>query len=506
MIHNMNHLFVDTFILFFYQFIFSNGVIPNNFNNTYIVPIIKDKTKPSEDLSNLRPISISNTLAQIFERIIKIKTPELGLTHRNQFGYKNKTSCTHALFAFKETIVKHLEEKKHIFAVQLDAVKAFDRVWRDGLFYKLKNKLVNINTVILMRIYYDKLQAKVKIKNVLSKCFKLTRGVKQGGVLSGDLFNIFIDDLINDCVNSGLGAKFILIILCILCFCDDICLLSSSSDDLRLLLKICEQYALKWAIDFNISKCNFIVFGSCKYNNSIFLLNNSQLNFTEKFKYLGLIFTPFLNMSSFFIDKFQSVKNSFFSLNSFGFRSNGVNPFLQTFVYKSFCISRILYGFEIMTINKNTLKHLNVAQNDLIRYMTGLSRNSHISNTLKILKLFNIFDLYIYMKLIFVKNLKTNFICKSIFTSLLTANYKKSSLSFIKEFKSICITLNNHESYIIENISDVIAKFKADNFYYEETTDNELIKICLHNNLDPIMREQLNFVTYAGPLILSKDD
>ncbi len=37
-----------------------------------------------------------------------------------------------------------------------------------------------------------------------------------------------------------------------------------------------------------------------------------------------------------------------------------------------------------MTINKKTLKTLNIAQNDLIRYMTGLSRNSHIYNTLKI--------------------------------------------------------------------------------------------------------------------------
>ena len=178
---------------------------------------------------------------------------------------------------------------------------------------------------------------------------------------------------------------------------------------------ICERFALKWGIDFNITKCKFIVFGSCKYNSSIFLLNNLKINYTNKFKYLGLTFTSNLNMSEFFKDKFQSVKKSFFSLNSFGFKSNGVSPFLQSFVYKSFCISRILYGFEIMTINKKTLKSLNIAQNDLIRYMTGLSRNSHISNTLKILKLFNIFELYIYMKLIFVKNLKSNFICTSIF-------------------------------------------------------------------------------------------
>jgi len=64
---------------------------------------------------------------------------------------------------------------------------------------------------------------------------------------------------------------------------------------------------------------------------------------------------------SFFIKNFQNVKNSFFSLNSFGFKQGGVNPFLQIFVYKSFCISRILYGLEIMNLNKKTLNTLNIA-------------------------------------------------------------------------------------------------------------------------------------------------
>jgi hypothetical protein len=279
--------------------------------------------------------------------------------------------------------------------------------------------------VILLKIYYDQLQGRVKIKRCLSKIFKLKNGVKQGGVLSGDLYNCSIDDLIIECYNSGFGATFIDIILCILGFCDDLCLFSCSEEEMKQLLIICERFARKWGIKFNPSKCNFIVFGTRKYDNSIFLLNNIQIKYIDKFQYLGLTFTTDLNMSEFFKDKFQSVKNSFFSLNSFGFKSNGVSPFLQSFVYKSFCISRILYGFEIMTINKKTLKSLNIEQNNIFRYMTGLSRNSHISDTLRILRVFNMFELYNYMKLIFVKNLQSKFICKSIFNHLLPENINR---------------------------------------------------------------------------------
>jgi hypothetical protein len=101
-------------------------------------------------------------LAQIFERIIKLKIPQLGETHQNQFGYKNKTSCTHALFAFKELAVNCIENKKRLFAIKLDAVKAFDRLWRDALFLKVKDKVENLSIVIILKTYYDVLQAKVK--------------------------------------------------------------------------------------------------------------------------------------------------------------------------------------------------------------------------------------------------------------------------------------------------------------------------------------------------------
>jgi hypothetical protein len=133
-----------------------------------------------------------------------------------------------------------------------------------------------------------------------------------------------------------------------------------------------------------------------------------------------------------------------------------------------------------MTIVKKTLKSLNISHNDLIRYMTGLSRNSHISNTLKILKLFNISELYISVKLIFVKNLKSNFICTSIFNYLLFENQKSSSFSFMKEFKIICAQLNLDVTYAFVTI---LVNYKKNTLQYVLPS---LIHVKLHlsrNNL-----------------------
>jgi hypothetical protein len=98
--------------------------------------------------------------------------PNILNTHQNQFGYKNRTSCTHALFAFKETIIHHLENKQHCFAAKLDAVKAFDKLWREALYYKMIKSEFLIDYIIFLRIYYDKLAGKIKIYEIFSGLFK----------------------------------------------------------------------------------------------------------------------------------------------------------------------------------------------------------------------------------------------------------------------------------------------------------------------------------------------
>jgi hypothetical protein len=159
--------FIKTKLFFFFNFIFHYGVIPDDFNVTHIIPIKKDKKIKTDDINNLWPISISNILAQIFERLLLNKMSEINKTHDNQFGYKNKTSCTHALFVFKETIIKQVENNMHIFAALLDAIKAFDNLWRQALYLKMKKKDILFSAIILLRIYYDKLAGKIKVNNIL---------------------------------------------------------------------------------------------------------------------------------------------------------------------------------------------------------------------------------------------------------------------------------------------------------------------------------------------------
>ena len=104
------------------------------------------------------------------------------------------------------------------------------------------------------------------------------------------------------------------------------------------------------------------------------------------------------------------------------------------------------------------------------------------------------------MKLIFIKNLNNNKICKDIFNYLMVNNKRNNTLSFIKDFNIISNRLKLNNTDIVNNINDIIKKFKEDCLMFQQDTESELIIICLNNNHDYNMITQLNLVTYAGPL------
>ena len=123
-----------------------------------------------------------------------------------------------------------------------------------------------------------------------------------------------------------------------------------------------------------------------------------------------------------------------------------------------------------------------------------------MTDILRVLSLFSIRELNVYMKLIFIKNLKNNAICNDIFNYLLS-NYesiKPTSKTFLHSFINISVSLNLDEYFVIENVELILKKFKEESFIYnEDDTHFLLIENCLNNNFDYNFRTQLNNVLIA---------
>ena len=64
----------------------------------------------------------------------------------------------------------------------------------------------------------------------------------------------------------------------------------------------------------------------------------------------------------------------------------------------------------------------------------------------------------------------------------------------------ICILMNLNHEHVINNINTVSKDFKNSCVEFDKNTETDLILTCLNNNHDFNMINQLNLVTYAGPL------
>jgi hypothetical protein len=237
-----------------------------------------------------------------------------------------------------------------------------------------------------------------------------------------------------------------------------------------------------------------------------FTLNNAKLNKTNCLEYLGIEIDNKLDFDSTTLKKFSNVSKSIFSLSFLGLTPNGVNPELQAFLYKTYCLSQFTYALETTTLKKSTIDFLNVSQNNLIRQMIGLNKYCHISKILRALKIFNFEELYLKSKLSFISSIKNNELSLYIYSTLLndTYSHNKNSKSFVKDIISIQKHFNT-DTLSFTN-SDNIKSFKNSfsRRFSQEDGLTDTIRMCLSNIKKKFYKNLLNELT--KPAFIREDD
>ena len=225
-----------------------------------------------------------------------------------------------------------------------------------------------------------------------------------------------------------------------------------------------------------------------------FYLNNIELNSIDKIDYLGVEINNCVESDRFTCDKFKNVQKSVFSLSFLGLKPMGISPYLQSFIYKTYCLSTFTYGLETTTLSKTSRDYLNICQNNLIRQIVGLRKYCRMSNVRKCLKIFEMEQLYVFTKLSFINTIKNNEISSKILSYLLEQldEVKKGS----KSFKIDILLLSKHFNVESKEILMHPNKFKKIlKDIFNPTIPNghiDSINLCLLNFRNLFYKNLLN--------------
>ena len=108
------------------------------------VPVHKKSDK--QILKNYRQVSQISICGKVFDCLIYNSLLEYfienDLISLNQSGFKPGDSCTNQLISVSHEIYQFFDDGFEVRGVFLDISKAFDKIWHNGLIYKLKQNRV----------------------------------------------------------------------------------------------------------------------------------------------------------------------------------------------------------------------------------------------------------------------------------------------------------------------------------------------------------------------------
>ncbi|GFX36948.1 RNA-directed DNA polymerase from mobile element jockey [Trichonephila clavipes] len=342
------------------------GYFPIVWKTATVVPILKPGKDPTQ-AESFRPIALLSILGKVAEKIILNRlyhhVEENNILIPEQHGFRPDLSTTHQLLRVVETIKSGFKNKKSTGAVFLDIQKAFDRVWREGLIFKLIKYDFPPPLIKLISSYLTDRNFSVRINDTYSSHRPTEAGVAQGTLISPLLFNIYVNDIP---IHHNTT-------LCM--FADDTAILASHTEPklvaraINRHLLVLEDWFSKWKIALNVAKTEAVFFTrKTRLNYPDIYLHNERIPWSQSTKYLGVTLDKKLTFKQHITrirENFIKKAHTFSHLIS---RRSKLSRSNKLLIYSSLLRPVITYASPVWSFAAKThIQKLEVLQNKTLR-------------------------------------------------------------------------------------------------------------------------------------------
>ena len=354
---------VATYLWKLFDSIFESENFPLEWSRGLIFPLFKGG--PSEfrfDPGKYRGITLLSIVGKTYTAVLNERISSWaennGILCDEQSGFRKNRATTDQLFILSEVI--RSRRPKKTFVAFIDIAKAYDRVWRKGLWHKLYQEGIKGKMWRVLKNIYKKVESSILLGDTRTDFFEILVGLRQECLLSPILFDLFLNDLVKEINALGKGVKCGDKKVSILLFADDIALIADTQEDLEFLLDFTYKYSLKWRFKYNYEKCNVIVFdnehhkpfiyGKCKEKCSCghhFRFGVHLIQQVLVYKYLGVELDNRLLFKDFKNRILQKARRNMGRIWAMGIREGHLSVKASVNLYEALVRSIIEYSCEI---------------------------------------------------------------------------------------------------------------------------------------------------------------
>ena len=170
--------------------------------------------KPSSIPGSYRPISLLPVIGKLFERVMTVRITiymvSNKLINKYQCGFLKGKSCAHQLLRLSEHKMTWFNKKptRRTVAIFIDAEKAFNTVWIQGLMKKRHDSKIPITIVRWLSSFLQNRHGCISVNCNLSRKFSLLAEVPQGNILVPLLYIFFISDMPTEAFEAMISSSY----------------------------------------------------------------------------------------------------------------------------------------------------------------------------------------------------------------------------------------------------------------------------------------------------------